>query len=178
MSPQWSGEHLPQAAQPHVELLAPELEPVERVGEDEHRGLRDAVRDEDPAAEVRAVQGEDLRVEVRLREPDRGEADRNQDDAEERVHRAQVRALRAGIDREAEHEVRAVEEKEDEEQDKLVLAPDPPAPPGDLRPDRARNEHHRPEDQALVDADIACEAGARIALPEVPERLPRTASEA
>src|SRR2546430_3363721 len=64
-------EHLPQVSQPQVEPLAAKLEPVERVREHEHRGLRDAVRDEDPAPEVRAVAREHDRVDEPLRQPDR-----------------------------------------------------------------------------------------------------------
>ena len=113
-----------------------------------------------------------------LREPDREEADRDQHDAEERVHRAEVRALRAGVDREAEHEVRRVEEEEHEEEHELVLAPEPPVPPRDLRPDRAGDQHERAEDHALVNADVALEVGVRVALPEMDERLPRAEPEA
>ena len=65
-----------------------------------------------------------------LRQADREERDGDQHDAEERVDRAHVRACRARVDREAQHEVRAVEEEEDEEQHELVLAPRPPDAPG------------------------------------------------
>src|SRR5581483_6291103 len=178
MSPRWSGEHLSQVPQAQVEPLAPELEPVERVREDEHRDLRDTVRDEDPAAEVRAVAREYDRVDQVLREPDRGKADGDEHDAEERVHRAQVCPLRAGLEREAEHEVRAVEEEEDKEEHELVLAPQPPMTPRDPGPDRAGQEDERPEDETLVDADVALEVGALVPLREMPERLPRAAREA
>src|SRR3954469_5473058 len=107
MSPRWScGAQLPHA---QVEQLARELDAIERVGEDEDRDLRDDVDGEDPAAEARAMTVEHLRVDEALREADSEEADGHEDDAEERVHRAQVRALRAGVDREAQHEVRRVE---------------------------------------------------------------------
>src|SRR5262249_47664413 len=143
---------------------------------DEHSDLRDAVRDEDPAAEAgAAIEVEHLGVSEGLREPDRRKADRDEDNAEERIHRAQIRPLRAGIDGEPEHEVRAVEEVEDEEEHELVLAPEPPVSPRDLGPDRTGQEHERPEDQPLVDADVALEIGARIALPKMPQRLPGTA---
>ena len=39
-------------------------------------------------------------------------------------------------------------------------------------------QHERPEDQPLVDADVARQVGARVALPQVPQRLPRAADEA
>src|SRR5437868_13759610 len=113
-----------------------------------------------------------------LREPDRGEADRDEDNTEEGIHRTQSRALRPRVDREAEHEIRAVEEVEDEEQHELVLAPDPPVPPRDLGPDRAGEQDHGAEDDPLVDTDVALEVGARVALPKVTQRLPRAAPEA
>src|SRR6202008_4219425 len=43
---------------------------------------------------------------------------------------------------------------------------------------RAGEQHKGPEDDALVDAHVAREGGARIALPEVAERLPGAAGEA
>src|SRR5689334_1895058 len=113
-----------------------------------------------------------------LRQADRQEADGDQDDAEERVDGAEVRALRAGLDGEAQHEVGGVEEEEDEEEDELVLAPEPPVPPRDTRPDRAREEDEGAEDDPLVDGDVALEVRIRIALPEMPERLPGPGPEA
>ena len=72
----------------------------------------------------------------------------------------------------------AVEEEQHEEEDELVLAPDPPVAPAVLRPDRARHERERAEDHALVDGDVALEVGALVALPEMPERLPASPAEA
>jgi hypothetical protein len=63
-------------------------------------------------------------------------------------------------------------------QHELVLAPEPPVAPGDLRPDRAGEQDEAPEDHALVHADVALEVGVRVALPEVAKRLPRAADEA
>src|SRR5207248_10873193 len=109
------------------------------------------------------------RVDEVVREPDGHEADRDQRDAEERVHGREVRATRTGFHREAEHEVRGVEEEEDEEEDELVGAPDPPVAPGDLGPDRTGYQGQGPEDHALVDGDVAFEVGSVTPLPEVQE---------
>ena len=62
------------------------------------------------------------------RQPDREEADGDQRDAEECVDGADPLPPGAVLDREAEHEVGAVEEEEDEEEDELVRAPAPPHP--------------------------------------------------
>src|SRR5207302_3621445 len=45
------------------------------------------------------------------------------------------------------------------------------------RPDGARDEHERPEDQALVHGDVALEIGERVTLPEMHERLPGASGE-
>ena len=121
---------------------------------------------------------EDDRVDEVLGEPDREEAHRDQDDAEERVDGAEVRPRRPVLDREPEHEVRAVEEKEDEEEHELVLAPEPPVAPRDLRPDRARQERERAEDDAEVNRHVALEVGAGPPLPEMEEGLPAAPAEA
>ena len=112
-----------------------------------------------------------------VRQPDRQEADRDQDDAEERIDSAHVRPRRAGLDRVTQHEVGAVEEEENEEEHELALAPEPPVPPRDLGPERAREQRQRSEDDALVDRDVALEVGARLSLPEVAKRLPRAPAE-
>src|SRR5437764_1239548 len=96
----------------------------------------------------RAGQNRSPAIDPPLREPDREERDRDQHDAEQRVDRAEVRALRPVVDGEAEHEVRRVEEEQDEEERQLLLAPEPPVPPGDLRPDRTGRERQHPEDHA------------------------------
>ena len=87
---------------------------------------------------------------------------------------------RAGpaIDRVAQHEVRAVEEEENEEQHELVLAPRPPHAPRRTRPDRAGDERQRAEDDALVDRDVALEVGALVARAQIAQRLPRAPAEA
>ena len=113
-----------------------------------------------------------------VREPDRKEADRNQDDTEERVHRAHVLALLPRLERVAQHEVRGVEEEQDEEEHELVRAPRPPDAPRRLRPQRARDEREHAEDHALVDRGVALEVGARVALPQHAQRLPRAPAEA
>jgi hypothetical protein len=91
----------PQLAQTEVQTLARKLDAVQRVREHEHRDLRHAVRDEDPAAEVRSIAGEDDRV-------DEFRASRiakltGINTTPKSAYTAQVRALRY-IDREAEHE--------------------------------------------------------------------------
>jgi hypothetical protein len=84
---------------------------------------------------------------------------------------------RAGLNREAQHEVGAIEQEEHEEKDQLALAPEPPVSPRDLGPERARQQRQRAEDDALVDRDVALEIGTRLPLPEVAERLPRPPAE-
>src|SRR5487761_425170 len=176
MSPRSSCE--PQLAQTRVESLARELDAVQRVCEQEERGLRDAVVDEDPAAEVRAVQREHLRMDEALRNADGEEADGDEHDAEERVDGGEVRALRSRVDREAQHEVGTVEEEKDEEEHELVFPPEPPVPPGDLRPDGAGEQHECPEYHPLVHGDVTLEIGELIPLPEIAKRLPRSGGEA
>src|SRR5436190_7165885 len=107
-----------------------------------------------------------------VRKADREEADRDQDHSEERVDGAHIRPRRARLDRVTEHEVGAVEEKEDEKEHELALAPEPPVAPGDLRPKRPRQQRERAEDDALVDGDVALQISAGLALPEVAECLP------
>src|SRR5207302_9375554 len=140
--------------------------------------VRDEVCDEHPAAEVRTVPREHDGMDELLGEPDREEADRYQDDAEQRVDGAEVRALRSRVDREAKHEIRGIEEEEHEEENELVLAPQPPVTPRDLCPDRAGDEDEDAEDDALMDRDVTLEVGVWIALPEVNERLPGAGCEA
>ena len=50
--------------------------------------------------------------------------------------------------------------------------------PADLRPEGAGDEREQPEDDALVDRDVALEIRARLSLPEVEEALPGTPAEA
>src|SRR4029450_13250410 len=89
----------------------------------------------------------------------------------------EARAPRAFLDREAEHEVRGIEEEQDEEEHQLVRVPGPPDAPRGLRPDRPRDQGQSAEDRPLVDADIALEVVALVTLPQVEQRLQRTPPE-
>ena len=172
-------KQLPQLAQVRVEPLAGELDAGRASRRGEHRRPGNAERRRTASAvicgpcEVKTTGWMKL-----LREPDREERDRDQHDAEERIDRAHARARHARLDREAEHEVRAVEEEQHEEEHELVLAPRPPDAPRGLRPDRAGDERQRAEDHALVDRDVALEVGALVARAQVPKRLPRPPAEA
>src|SRR6185503_17645733 len=78
----------------------------------------------------------------------------------------------------AEHEVRRVEEEQDEERDELVRAPGPPDPPRGSRPDRAGDQRQRAEDDALVDRRVALEVGAGGARAQMRQGLPGAPTEA
>ena len=171
-------EQLPQLPHVRVDALAGELDLVQRREERQHRRERDAEREELRAGHLRPVRVEHDRMDELLRQPDREERDRDQHDAEQRVDRAHVRARAPRLEREAQHEVRAVEEEEHEEQHELVLAPRPPHAPRRARPDRAGQQRQRAEDHALVDRDVALEVGALVALPEHAQRLPGAPAEA
>ena len=113
-----------------------------------------------------------------LRQTDRQDADRDERDPEQRVDGAEVRAPRTGGHREAQHEVRAVEEEEDEEENELVLVPLPPVAPAVPRPDRAGDERERAEDHTLVNGDVALEVGALSRFQRTAQRLPAAPAEA
>src|SRR5262249_44400725 len=121
--------------EPLVKALSGQLDAVEKVGERKHSRERDAERRELRRRHLRPAAGEHRGVDVALREADGEEADRNQDDTEQRVDSAEVLALRAGLDGVSEHEIGRIEEKEHEEEDELTVAPDPPVIPADFRPE-------------------------------------------
>src|SRR5207302_3769776 len=121
---------------------------------------------------LRAVLREDHGMDDVLREVDCEPADGNQDDPEDRIDRSDVLTPRPRLDRVPQHEIRRIEEEEDEEEHELVRAPDPPVSPPVTRPDRACDEHEHTEDHALMDRNVALEVCARLALPEMDERLP------
>ena len=84
--------------------------------------------------------GERDRVDVVVGEPDREEADRDQDDAEQRVDRARGSpACGPVLDREAQHEVGRVEEEEDEEEHELRSLHEPPDAPAGSSPRSSRS---------------------------------------
>src|SRR5207247_3434607 len=91
------------------------------------------------------------------RQADREDAHWHERDAEQRVDGAEVCPARSWWNREAQHEVRRVEEEQHEEENELVLMPFPPVAPPVACPDRARNESERPEDDTLVNRDVALE---------------------
>src|SRR5215210_165663 len=135
-----SRQKFPQLAQALVQPLPRQLDAVHRRREREQPGPRDTEGQEHRARHLRPVAREHGRVDEVVREADREPADGDQDDAEERVDRAHVRARRPRVDRVAEHEVRRVEEEQDQERHELVRAPRPPDAPRGASPDRARDE--------------------------------------
>src|SRR5439155_10696002 len=135
-SPRSSLQRLPQLAQPDVEALTGELEVVQRRCDREHRKHPYAEREELGRGHVRPALVERDRVDEALRQADRKDADRDQRDTEQRVNGAEIRALRTGGKREAEHEVSAIEQEQNEEEDELVFTPHPPVPPAVARPYR------------------------------------------
>jgi hypothetical protein len=161
-----------------IQSFAGELELVQRCEQRQHRRQADAEGEELRARHLRPVAVERDRVDVLVGEANGEEADRDQDDAEQRVDGAEVGPVRPGLDRVAEHEVRRVEEEEHEEQHQLALAPQPPVPPAELRPERACEQRHRAEDHAQMDGDVALQVGAGLPLPQVHEPLPGAPAEA
>src|SRR4051794_33277929 len=105
-------------------------------------------------------------------EADGEEADRDQDDPEQREHGGHPRPRDTGRDGLPQHEVGRVEEKDDEEEHELVLAPRPPDSPRDARPDRAGEQRERAEDRPDVDGDGALDVVALDAGGEQSQGLP------
>src|SRR5262245_37769599 len=110
--------------------------------------------------------------------PDREEAHRDERNAEEGVDRRRARPAWAVLEREPQHEVRAVEEEEHEEEHELVRAPRPPDTPRGASPDRAGDQRERAEDGPLVDGDVAFEVVPLVATPQEEQRLDRSEPEA
>src|SRR6266581_5293599 len=80
--------------------------------------------------------------------------------------------------REAQHEVRSVEEEEHEKENELVFVPFPPMPPAVAGPDRACHERQRTEDHTLVNRDVTLEVRFLVSLPEHAQGLPAAPREA
>jgi hypothetical protein len=120
---------------------------------------------------------EDGRMVQRPRQVHGGQGERNHADPEQRIDRGEALPPRALVDRVAQHEVRAVEEEHEQERVQLLVAPVPPDAPRDLRPDRARDQHERAEDHALVDRDVGAQVVHRIPAHEVASRIERADQE-
>ena len=104
----------------------------------QHRRQRHQEGEEHRVVHVGAVPGEGDWVDDVLAQVHRQHRDRDQADAEQCVDGGVAGSPLARLDREAEHEVGAVEEEDDQEAVQLGGAPVPPGAPGDLRPDASR----------------------------------------